>query len=101
MAETPKIQRYVNLPAIGKKVPLGAYVAAIKTAKANPTQTFKTGLTCWYSCSGADIVNQFTDGMMDRISQGISYSARGWHDQASIPSGLRRGGKNRMALGHR
>jgi len=70
-------QRYIDLPALGKKIPLGAYVAAIKTAKANPTQSFKTGLTCWWSCSGAEILGQFTDGMMDRINQGISYSARG------------------------
>ena len=73
----PKTQRYIDLPAIGKKVPLGAYVAAIKTAKANPTQTFKTGLTCWWSCTGAEILGQFTAGMMDRINAGVSYSARG------------------------
>ena len=77
MKQTPTTQRYIDLPALGKKVPLGAYVAAIKTAKANPTQTFKTGLTCWWSCTGAEILGQFTAGMMDRINQGISYSARG------------------------
>ena len=70
-------QRYIDLPAFGKKIPLGAYVKAIKTAKANPTQTFKTGLTCWWSCTGAEIVGQFTEGMMDRINAGVSYSARG------------------------
>lgn len=77
MKTTSPKQRYINLPALGKKVPLGAYIAAIKTAKANPTQTFKTGLTCWWSCTGAEIVGQFTDGMMDRVNAGVSYSARG------------------------
>ena len=57
MKTTPTTQRYIDLPAIGKKVPLGAYVAAIKAAKANPTKTFKTGLTCWWPCSGAEIVD--------------------------------------------
>ena len=28
-------------------------------------------------CTGAEILGQFTAGMMDRISQGVSYSARG------------------------
>ena len=59
MKTTPTTQRYIDLPAIGKKVPLGAYVAAIKAAKANPTKTFKTGLTCWWPCSGAEIVGLF------------------------------------------
>ncbi len=77
MKPTPTKQRYIDLPALGKKVPLGAYVAAIKTAKANPTQTFKTGLTCWWSCTGAEILGQFTEGMMDRINAGVSYSERG------------------------
>ena len=77
MKTTPTTQRYIDLPAIGKKGPLGAYVAAIKAAKANPTKTFKTGLTCWWPCSGAEIVGQFMAGMNDRINAGVSYSARG------------------------
>lgn len=70
-------QRYITLPAINKSVPLGAYIKAIKTAKANPTMEFKTGLTTWWSTSGAEIMDQFRAGMMDRISQGKSYSQRG------------------------
>lgn len=70
-------KRYVTLPAIGKKVPLGAYVAAVKAAKANPTTMFKTGLTTWWETTGAEIVEQFRDGMMARISAGIPYSERG------------------------
>jgi hypothetical protein len=70
-------KRYISLPAIGKQVPIGAYVAAIKLAKAHPTQMFKIGLTTWWSTSGADIVRQFRDGMTDRINQGVSYSQRG------------------------
>jgi hypothetical protein len=70
-------KRYVTLPALRMKVPLGAYVAAVKTAKANPTMEFKTGLTTWWPTTGAEIFEQFTRGMTDRINQGIPYSARG------------------------
>lgn len=69
--------RYITLPAINKKVPLGAYVKAVKVAKANPATEFKTGLTTWWPTTGAEILQQFTAGMMDRINQGVSYSARG------------------------
>jgi hypothetical protein len=69
--------RFITLPAVNKSVPIGAYVKAIKTAKANPTVTFKHGLTCWWPCSGAEIVEQFWRGVEDRINQGISYSKRG------------------------
>ena len=70
-------QRYITLPAINKSVPLGAYVKAIKIAKANPTMEFKTGLTTWWPTSGGEIMKQFRDGMMDRINQGVSYNQRG------------------------
>lgn len=69
--------RYITLPAINKQVPLGAYVKAVKTAKANPTVMFKTGLTTWWASSGAEIVQQFRAGMMERINQGVSYNERG------------------------
>ena len=69
--------RFITLPAINKTVPLGAYVAAIKTAKANPDQVFKTGLTTWWETTGAEIVEQFRQGMHDRITEGVPYSERG------------------------
>lgn len=69
--------RYINLPAIGKSVPLSAYIKAIRLAKANPTMEFKHGLTCWWSCTGAEVMQQFFDGMTDRINQGIPYTQRG------------------------
>lgn len=69
--------RHVYLPAIEKRVPLGAYVVAVKTAKANPEQVFKTGLTSWWETTGAEIVEQFRRGMHERISEGIPYSERG------------------------
>ena len=70
----PYVFNETQLAAFQKQ---GKDLAAIKTAKENPTQSFKTGLTCWWSCTGAEILAQFTAGMMDRINQGISYSARG------------------------
>jgi hypothetical protein len=69
--------RTVNLPGPGITVTLLQYVKAVKIAIANPDQEFKHGLTCWYSCSGADIRRQFRAGMMDRINQAIPAIKRG------------------------
>ena len=57
-------------------VPLAAYLRAVKLAKANPDVQFREGLTCWWPCTGADIVRQFRQGMHDRINQAIPYSQR-------------------------
>ena len=70
--------RTITLPAINKTVSLGQYVKAVKMAKANPDETFKHGLTCWWPCQGRHIIEQFVEGMQDRISQGIPYSQRGY-----------------------
>jgi hypothetical protein len=69
--------RYITLPGPGVTVTLGQYVKAVKLAIANPTVEFKHGLTCWYSCSGADIRRQFRQGMQDRINQAIPAIKRG------------------------
>jgi hypothetical protein len=69
-------QRYISIE--GGTISLGAYVRAIKYAKAHPDAMFKSGLTCWWPCSGAEIVRQFRDGMNDRINQAVSYSERGF-----------------------
>lgn len=69
--------RYISLPAINKRVSLAVYIAGIRQAKANPDKRFKHGLTCWYACTGADIMRQFMDGINDRINQAIPYCQRG------------------------
>lgn len=69
--------RCIYLPAIERRVSLGQYVAAIRLAKANPHREFKHGLTCWWPCSGADIIRQFYAGIVDRINAGIPYVERG------------------------
>ena len=69
--------RFIDLPAINKKVPLGAYIKAVRAAKENPERTFTTGLTTWWPTTGAEIVAQFRRGMMERINDGIPYSERG------------------------
>ena len=71
------MKRTIYLPAIERHVTLGQYVKAIKMAKANLDMEFKHGLTCWWSCTGRDIMRQFRDGVTDRISQAIPYSERG------------------------
>lgn len=73
------MKRYITLPAIDRQVTLGAYVKAVKLAKANPDHIFKHGLTSWWSTSGAEIVEQFREGMHQRISAGVPYSQRGTH----------------------
>lgn len=71
------MMRVINLPAIHRQVTLRAYLMAIRTAKANPEQEFKYGLTCWWPCTGAEIMRQFMEGVHDRINQGIRYADRG------------------------
>ncbi len=69
--------RTIYLPAIEKHVTLGQYVKAIKLAKANPNAEFKHGLTCWWSCTGREIMHQFRNGVEDRINEMIPRIARG------------------------
>lgn len=66
----------ISLPAINRQVTLGQYVQAVKTAKANPDKEFKHGLTCWWPVTGREIVQQFMEGVQDRINQAIPYSKR-------------------------
>jgi hypothetical protein len=68
--------RFIDLPAINKKVPLSAYIKAVRAAKENPERTFTTGLTTWWPTTGAEIVDQFRKGMMDRINEAVPYSER-------------------------
>ena len=70
-------KRTISLPAINKEVPIGIYVQAVKFAIANPTAEFKHGLTCWWSCTGVEVRQQFRRGMHDRINEAIPYIDRG------------------------
>jgi len=70
-------KRCIYLPAIERRVTLGAYVRAVKMAKENPKAVFRYGLTCWWSCTGEDIMRQFSDGLAERISDAIPYLKRG------------------------
>jgi hypothetical protein len=73
--------RTIFLPALDMTVGLGAYLQAIRTAKANPGVEFKHGLTAWWPCTGSEIMRQFREGMHDRINQNISYIQRGTNRQ--------------------
>jgi hypothetical protein len=70
-------KRYISLPAINRRVPLGAYVNYVKLAKANPDREFKHGLSCWWQCLGKEVVQQFREGMNERINAGIPAIKRG------------------------
>jgi len=70
-------QRTIYLPAIERHVTLRQYIDAIKLAKDNLDSEFKHGLTCWWSCTGRDIIKQFYSGIEDRINQAIPYTQRG------------------------
>ena len=69
--------RYVSLPAVNKRVPLGQYVGAILLAKANPDVEFRHGLTTWWPQTGAQIMRQFREGLHDRINQAVPAERRG------------------------
>jgi hypothetical protein len=77
VAEKGNNMRTITLPAVNKTVSLSAYVAAIRMAKANPDAEFKHGLTCWWPCTGRDIMRQFFDGVTDRINSSIPAMQRG------------------------
>jgi len=57
-------------------VSLTAYLRAVRAAQANPQATFKTGLTTWWPTTGAEIMQQFREGIADRINQGTPCSRR-------------------------
>ena len=69
--------RVITLPSVGKTVSLRSYLAGIRAAKANPDMEFKHGLTCWWPCTGRDIMRQFLDGVIERINEGIPANKRG------------------------
>lgn len=69
--------RTIHLPAIDRHVSLAAYVNAVKLARDNPGVTFKTGFTTWWPTTGAEIMDQFRQGMTERINQAIPYIQRG------------------------
>jgi hypothetical protein len=69
--------RAIFLPAIDRTVSLGAYLQAIRIAKANPDLEFKTGLTTWWPTTGSEIVKQFRESVHDRINQAVPYLQRG------------------------
>ena len=60
----------------GKRVTLKNYIVAVRRAAANPTAIYDRGLTCWYPCTGRDIMAQFREGAQDRINQAIPASRR-------------------------
>ena len=69
--------RTIYIAGCDRRVTIGQYVAAIKKAKANPDAQFPHGLTCWWPCTGSEIMKQFRRGMHDRIDQAVPYSRRG------------------------
>lgn len=71
------VNRYIGLPAIGRKVRIRDYVAAVRFAKANPRREFKHGFTCWWPVSGAEVYRQFLASMHERINDAVPYSKRG------------------------
>ena len=60
----------------GKRMTLSSYLKAVKYAKAHPDAEFERGFTCWWPCSGREIMQQFRAGMMARINDAIPYSQR-------------------------
>jgi hypothetical protein len=83
------MQRVIHLPMTGKRVSIGVYVRGVRTAIANPEQTFKHGLETWWQVGGAEIRREFRLGIADRINRHIpNYGVgrkhkRDWQNAAS------------------
>jgi len=71
------MKRLIYLPAIERRVTVGQYITAIRLAQANPDAEFKHGLTCWWPCTGREIMRQFREGVQERINDAIPYIQRG------------------------
>ena len=69
-------RRMIYCPGPERWITIGHYVRGVKLAKANLDSEFKQGITCWWPCTGREIVRQFAAGMHDRINQAIPYTAR-------------------------
>lgn len=63
--------------ATGQRVPLKEYLKGIRYAKAHPDTEFKSGLTCWWPCTGREIMEQFLESVHDKINQAVPYAQRG------------------------
>jgi hypothetical protein len=72
-----KTMKTIYLPALERRVSLGAYLKAVKTAIANPDEEFKTGLSSWWPTTGREIRAQFFEGVQDRINQAVPAMERG------------------------
>lgn len=70
------MQRCVTV-ASGRVVTLGQYVAAVQLAKREPDAMFKSGLSSEWPTSGAEVVRQFREGMVDRLNQAVPRDRRG------------------------
>jgi len=71
------MKRVITLPAINRSVTIGQYVQGIRLAKENPDTEFKHGLTCWWPVTGREIMEQFREGIQQRINEAIPYMQRG------------------------
>lgn len=69
--------RTVYVPGIERRVPLRAYVRAVRLAKANPDTVFRCTLCGWWPGTGRDILRQFMDGVHQRINDAVPYVQRG------------------------
>lgn len=58
----------IYLPATGKRMTLGQYVAAWRIVNQNPDAEFKHGLNTWWPQKGRDIAKDFTAAVHDRIN---------------------------------
>lgn len=69
--------RKIWVPGLEKWISLKAYLAGIRLAKANLNVEFKYGITCWWPCTGREIMHQFFQGVQDRINEAIPYMDHG------------------------
>jgi hypothetical protein len=61
----------------GQRLSLARYLEIVRYAKAHPEYEFTRGFTCWWPCTGHEIMRQFRQGITDRINQAVPYAQRG------------------------
>jgi hypothetical protein len=77
------MQRVITLSAHGHRtVSLSSYTQSWQRVKSlvssgQSSTIFSQSLTRWWSCTARDILDEFREGMQDRINQAIPYILRG------------------------
>ena len=83
------MRHYITL-GNGRSIRIDSYTNAIKTAIANPEQTFEHGLSTWWPVEGKAIRAEFFQMVTDHCNRGLSISAK---DKGQVINKAFKGGR--------